>query len=75
MTYDWKTFETNEKLRDACTERNAQAGDPPCWALNPEMGIYGGVDCRYKPCGECLRDAGIEPGDEFDEAAAAARLL
>lgn len=27
------------------------------------------------PCGECWRDVGVERGDEFDEAAAIARLL
>jgi hypothetical protein len=68
-------FEDSEPLREACNNRCAGVGDPPCWALNPSEGINGGVDVRYEPCGECLRDIGVEPGDEFDEAAAVRRLL
>lgn len=63
------TFD-DARLRDACTGRCAVVGDPPCFTLG---------DAAYKagmqPCGECLRDVGVEPGDEFDEAAAIARLL
>jgi hypothetical protein len=54
------------KIRDACSERCATFGDPPCW----EIGVL-----DPKPCDECLRDCGIEPGDEFDENAAIRRLL
>ncbi len=75
MAYDYRVFEERAELREACRERCAESGDPPCWELNPGDGIQGGVDVRYPPCGDCLRDIGIEPGDEFDEAAAAARLL
>lgn len=59
------TMATSEPLRAACTERCAVFGDPPCYAVVN--------DC--KPCGECLRDIGVEPGDEFDEAAAIRRLI
>jgi hypothetical protein len=64
-TMSLPTFETDMKLRDACQERCAIVGDPPCWEVmrNP------------KPCGDCLRDVGIEPGDEFDETAAIGRML
>jgi len=58
------TFD-DPKLRAACTERCAEHGDPPCFD----------VMANPPPCGECLRDCGIEPGDEFDENAAIARLL
>lgn len=69
-------FQDSPKAREACAKRCALVGDAICWELNAGMGIAGGIDLRYeKPCGECLRDIGIEPGDEFDEAAAVARLL
>lgn len=57
---------TDHRLRAACTKRCAEFGDPACW----EIGVL-----DPKPCGECYRDIGIEPGDEFDEDAAIARLL
>lgn len=60
-----------DALRAACADRCE--GDPPCYEMNGS----GPVDAPYcnNPCGECLRDCGIEPGDEFDEAAAVRRLL
>lgn len=75
MKYDYRAFEDDAKLRDACAERCAMVGDAPCWALNPDQGIDGGVDVRETPCCECLRDIGIEPGDEFDQNAAIRPLL
>lgn len=58
-------FLTDQRLRDACRNSCAEFGDPPCWEVAP----------MSKPCGECLRDVGYEPGDEFDEEAAVGRLL
>jgi hypothetical protein len=72
---DWTMFEVDEKLRDACTERCAAAGDPPCWSLNPEQGLAGGVDVRYPPCVDCLVDAGCETDAPLDPAAVVAPLL
>lgn len=61
------------RLKAACADRSADFGDPPCYQLNGS----GPVDAPYcnKPCAECLRDCGYEPGDEFDENAAVGRLL
>lgn len=55
------------KLRSACQDRCGNFGDPACYELDDPT-------CHV-PCGECLRDIGIEPGDEFDENAAIRRLL
>jgi hypothetical protein len=57
----------DEKLRSACQDRCADYGDPPCYELDDPT-------C-HKPCADCLRDIGIEPGDEFDENAAIGRML
>lgn len=61
------------RLRRACRDRCSNFGDPPCYEMNGS----GPVDAPYcnKPCGDCLRDIGVEPGDEFDENAAIGRLL
>lgn len=60
-------------LREACRNRCGNFGDPPCYEMNGS----GPVDAPYcnKPCGECMRDVGYEPGAEFDENAAIGRLL
>jgi len=60
-------------LREACRVRCADFGDPACFEMNGS----GPVDAPYcnKPCAECMRDTGHEPGDEFDESAAVGRLL
>jgi hypothetical protein len=58
------TFD-DTRLKSACQDRCADVGDPPCYEVVPGC----------KPCGECLRDIGIEPGDEFDEDAAIGRLI
>lgn len=63
------TFRNDDKLREACRNRCAEFGDPACWEIDPR----GRADTP--PCGECLRDVGVEPGDEFDEGAALRRLL
>lgn len=70
------TFSECAKLRDACAERCAEFGDPPCHELENRTrnSRFNDVMEPIKPCGECLRDIGIEPGDEFD-ANAAVRLL
>ena len=54
-------------------KRCAGFGDPPCYELEGS----GPIDKPFvwKACGECLRDCGIEPGDEFDENAAVRALL
>lgn len=67
---------TDEKLRSACQDRCGEYGDPACYELI-ERALRGTADPAddIKPCGECLRDIGIEPGDEFDENAAVGRLL
>lgn len=56
---------TDPALMKACQNRRAMNGNVPCPL----------ADIRALPCGECLRDCGIEPGDEYDEAAAVARML
>lgn len=69
------TLPTNDdpRLRAACAERCAESGDPPCHELEGTGPIN--RPFVWKPCGECYRDCGVEPGDEFDENAAIARLL
>lgn len=63
-------------IRSACTDRCAEFGDPACHELieSGERAIAadGGL---ITPCGECWRDVGVEPGDEFDENAAVGRLV
>lgn len=61
------------RLRDACAERCAESGDPPCYALDGTGPIN--RPFIWKPCGECYRDCGFEPGDEFDADAAVGLLL
>ena len=63
-------------IRDACAERCAGFGDPPCHELiaNGQRAINA-LGTAMKPCGECWRDVGVEPGDEFDEDAALGRLV
>lgn len=64
-------------LREACAERCAEFGDPPCHELRARHERQVNADSvdPIKPCGECWRDVGVEPGDEFDEAAAVGRLI
>lgn len=64
---------SDEKIREACLNRCGADGDPACFEMNGQ----GPVEKPYDnaPCGECLRDVGIEPGDEFDEGAAIGRML
>ena len=65
------------RLRDACTDRCAAVGDPPCHELNDRAlrGVNADDHTHLPPCGECWRDVGVEPGDEFDEEAAVGKLL
>lgn len=65
-----------DPAREACRERCAEFGDPPCyeiWQDSPSPAEQ--RDGKWVPCAECLRDVGIEVGDEFDETAAVGRLL
>lgn len=59
-------FYNNPALRDACDARATARGDAVCWRLNPDDDA---IDVRYgnDPCKECLRDIGIEVGDDNDE--------
>lgn len=60
-------------LRAACAARCNDNGDPACHEMN-DSGPVSAPYCN-KPCGECWRDVGVEPGDEFDENAAIGRLV
>jgi hypothetical protein len=62
-------------IRDTCAERCAEFGDPPCHKLADRAEGLVNPDEPLKPCGECWRDVGVEPGDEFDENAAIGRLV
>lgn len=75
MKQDYTLFEEDDRVREACRERCADVGDPPCWELNPGDGIAGGVDVRYAPCRECLIECGIEPNEAPDPAAVVRPLL
>lgn len=63
-------------IRAACADRCAETGDPACHELidRAARGINPDLE-PMKPCGECWRDVGVEPGDEFDEDAAIGRLV
>ncbi len=66
---------SDPRLRSACQDRCAEFGDPACYGLT-ERGKRNNYPIEaIKPCGECLRDIGVEPGDEFDESAAIGKLL
>jgi hypothetical protein len=64
-------------VRDACSNRCGEFGDPPCYELGERAarGVNADTTDPIKPCGECWRDVGVEPGDEFDEDAAIRRLI
>lgn len=71
-TLSLPTFD-DPRVAEACRARCADFGDPACYELNGS-GPIAAPYCN-KPCGECLRDVGVEPGDEFDENAAVGRLV
>jgi len=53
------TFATSDRLRRACATRSALTDGvftSACFEIARDM----------PPCGECLRDVGVEPGDEYD---------
>lgn len=75
MRQDYTLFEEDSRVREACRSRCAEFGDPACWELNPGDGFKGGVDCRYKPCRDCLIECGIEPNETPDPAAVVRPLL
>jgi len=53
-----------------CADRCAEvSGDPPCWQICRDHGQ------KWKPCDECLREAGVEPVEKIDPAAAIRDLL
>lgn len=64
-------------VREACAGRCGDVGDPPCYELNERGARLTNPENQppFKPCGDCWRDVGVEPGDEFDENAAIGRLV
>jgi hypothetical protein len=59
----------DSRLRDACSERCAEYGEPPCYEIAPEAYAHEG------PCTECLKECGIEIVEPIDPNAAIGNLL
>jgi hypothetical protein len=57
-----------DPLRDACQERCAQFGDPPCFDVVADWGDQ----CW---CDDCKREAGVEVFEPLDPAAVIGPLL
>ena len=68
-----KLSEIPDKVREACADRCSEIGGPPCY--EPDGPAPVDAAFVWRPCGECLRDCGIEPGDEYDAAAAVGDLF
>ena len=67
----------NDPARDACAERCAEFGDPPCWEVVADMKRELGerLGPAWSPCADCFRDIGVEVVDPIDPAAIVSPLL
>jgi len=54
-----------DPARDACRERCAEFGDPPCWVITD----------NWKACADCLSDIGVEAVVPLDPSAVVRPLL
>jgi hypothetical protein len=58
-----------DPVLDACAERCAEFGDPPCHELDRRN------DEPFVPCADCLRACGLEVPDPIDPRAVIEPLL
>jgi len=57
-----------------CSDRCAQDGDPPCYEIHRDTPA-GQRGQQWKPCHECLLDAGITPIETIDPDAVIRPLI
>jgi hypothetical protein len=60
---------TADRIREACAEKCAEFGEPPCYELDAD------VWAKEGPCADCLRYCGIETPEPLDPNAVVERLL
>lgn len=58
-----------DKIRDACRERCAQAGDPPCYRFDDDAKV------PFAPCSDCLAECGMPLSEPLDPNAAIRNLI
>lgn len=58
-----------DKLREACRERCAEAGDPPCYRFDDQENV------PFTACSECLNEVGESPTVPLDPDAVIRNLI